>query len=305
LESPIVRFGDCEFDLDRKELRRNGSPVRLQSQPALVLAALLQRPGEVVSREELQSAIWGGDTFVDFERGLNFCMAQIRAALGDDAARPLYIRTVPRKGYQFIAPVHPPSVASPAPPPAPERSARRSIVLWTAAAVLILSAAAIAPVWLRARHHVRPGVGRAVPILAVVRFDNDTKDAELQTFADGLTDDLVVQLTTESRGRYRVVGNAPIVRVPREQRDLKAIGQSLGARYVVIGQVQGGDSKVLILAHLIRLSDLTHVWVVRTDGDLGDALRLQSRAAGEIAAQFADQMSKDPDTAASFPPANR
>jgi DNA-binding winged helix-turn-helix (wHTH) protein/TolB-like protein len=305
LESPIVRFGDCEFDLDRKELRRNGSPVRLQSQPALVLAALLQRPGEVVSREELQSAIWGGDTFVDFERGLNFCMAQIRAALGDDAARPLYIRTVPRKGYQFIAPVHPPSVASPAAPPAPERSARRPIVLWTVAAVLILSAAAIAPVWLRARHHVRPGVGRVVPILAVVRFDNDTKDAELQTFADGLTDDLVVQLTTESRGRYRVVGNAPIVRVPREQRDLKAIGQSLGARYVVIGQVQGGGSKVLILAHLIRLSDLTHVWVVRTDGDLGDALRLQSRAAGEIAAQFADQMSKDPDMAASFPPANR
>jgi DNA-binding winged helix-turn-helix (wHTH) protein/TolB-like protein len=305
LESPIVHFGEFAFDLDLKELRRNGSPVRLQSQPALVLAALLQRPGEVVSREELQSAIWGGDTFVDFERGLNFCMAQIRAALGDDAARPLYIRTVPRKGYQFIAPVHPPSVASPAAPPAPERSARRPIVLWTVAAVLILSAAAIATIRLRAGHHVRPSVGRVVPILAVVRFDNDTKEAELQTFSDGLTDYLVVQLTTDSQGRYRVVGNAPILRVPREQRDLKAIGQSLGAGYAVIGQVQGDGSKVLILAHLIRLSDLTHVWVVRTDGDLRDALRLQSRAAGEIAAQFADQMSKDPDRAASFPSANR
>jgi DNA-binding winged helix-turn-helix (wHTH) protein/TolB-like protein len=290
-----------EFDLDRKELRRNGSPVRLQSQPALVLAALLQRPGEVVSREELQSAIWGGDTFVDFERGLNFCMAQIRAALGDDAARPLYIRTVPRKGYQFIAPVQPLSITTPAPPPAPERSARRATVLWTLAAVLILIAAAIVTVRLRAGHPIR----RVVPILAVVRFDNDTQEAGLQTFADGLTDDLVVQLTADSDGRYRVVGNAPIVRVPREQRDLKAIGQSLGASYAVMGQVQGGGSRVLVLAHLIRLSDLTHVWVVRTDGDLSDPLRLQSRVAVEVAAQFADQMSKDPDKAVSYPATNR
>jgi DNA-binding winged helix-turn-helix (wHTH) protein len=129
MEESIVRFGEFEFDLDRKELRRNGSRAPLQSQPALVLAALLQRAGEVVSREELHSAIWGGDTFVDCERGLNFCMTQIRAALGDDAARPLYIRTVPRKGYQFIAPVQRPSVASPTPPPLPARTAPRSAPL--------------------------------------------------------------------------------------------------------------------------------------------------------------------------------
>jgi DNA-binding winged helix-turn-helix (wHTH) protein len=82
MEGSIVRFGEFEFDLDRKQLRRKGSEVRLQSQPGLVLAALLRRPGEVVSREELQSAIWGGDTFVDFERGLNFCVTQIRGGIG-------------------------------------------------------------------------------------------------------------------------------------------------------------------------------------------------------------------------------
>ena len=300
MEDSIVRFGEFEFDLERKELRRNKALVRLQSQPALVLGVLLQRAGDVVSREELQTAIWGGDTFVDFEQGLNFCMTQIRAALGDDATRPLYVRTVPRRGYQFIAPVQRPS-NSPTPPPPPEARTSRGIIGWRVAAVLILSVAAVAAVWLRASRNAR----RAVPILAVVRFDNDTTDTRLQTFADGLTDSLVVQLTADSRGTYRVVGNAPLVRVPREQRDLKAIGASLGAGYAVIGQVQGGGSKVLILSHLIRLSDLTHVWVVRTEGDLGDALRLQSRAAAEIAAQFADRMSKDPDTATSFPSSSR
>ena len=302
MEGSIVRFGEFEFDLDRKELRRKGAEVRLQSQPGLVLAALLQRAGEVVSREELQSAIWGGDTFVDFERGLNFCMSQIRAALGDDAARALYIRTVPRKGYQFIAPVQRPPAASATPPPPPAGRARRRIILWSLAAVLILSAAAIATVVrLQAGHSVQQGAGRASPILAVVRFDNDTKDADLQRFADALTDDLVVQLISDSRGGYRVVGNAPLVRVPRDERDLQAIRVSLGASYAVIGQVQGSGPKVVILAHLIRLSDLTHVWVVRTEGDLSDPLRLESRAAAEIASQFADRMSKDPDMAATFP----
>ncbi|MCU1313764.1 MAG: transcriptional regulator, CadC, partial [Acidobacteriaceae bacterium] len=211
MEGSIIRFGEFEFDLDRKQLRRKGSEVRLQSQPGLVLAALLRRPGEVVSREELQSAIWGGDTFVDFERGLNFCMTQIRAALGDDAARALYIRTVPRKGYQFIAPVQRPPAASATPPPPSPGKAGRPVILWSLAALLILSAAAIAVVRLRVGHSERRGFGPASPILAVVRFDNDTKDADLQRFADALTDDLVVQLTSDSRGRYRVVGNAPMV----------------------------------------------------------------------------------------------
>jgi TolB-like protein len=221
--------------------------------------------------------------------------------LGDDAARALYIRTVPRKGYQFIAPMQRPPAASATPPPPSPGKARRPVILWSLAALLILSAAAIAVVRLRFGHSERRGFGPASPILAVVRFDNDTKDADLQRFADGLTDDLVVQLTSDSRGRYRVVGNAPMVRVPRERRDLPALRASLGAGYAVIGQVQGSGSEVVILAHLIRLSDMTHVWVVRREGDLGDPLELQSRAAAEIAAQFADRMSRDPDAAASFP----
>ncbi len=100
-----LRFPPFELDLAGLELRRSGSLVRLQQQPAKVLALLVRRSGEPVTREEIQREVWGTDTFVDFEHGLNFCIRQIRAALGDDAAAPRFVETLPRRGYRFIAPV--------------------------------------------------------------------------------------------------------------------------------------------------------------------------------------------------------
>ena len=100
-----VRFGSFEFDTSSGELRRDGMLIHLQAQPAKVLAHLALHAGETVSREELHNAIWGEETFVDFERGLNVCIAQIRSALGDESTSPRFIRTVPRRGYQFISPV--------------------------------------------------------------------------------------------------------------------------------------------------------------------------------------------------------
>ncbi len=100
-----TRFGPFEFDAAARELRRNGDIVKLQSQPAHVLAVLVEHAGEVVTRESLRQAVWGGDTFVDFDKGLNFAIAQVRTALGDSADSPTYIRTFPKRGYQFIAPI--------------------------------------------------------------------------------------------------------------------------------------------------------------------------------------------------------
>jgi DNA-binding winged helix-turn-helix (wHTH) protein len=99
------RFGQFEFDAAKLELRREGVPVHLQSQPAQVLAFLVEHSNQVVSRDDLRRTIWGDKTFVDFTAGLNFCISQIRTALQDDSARPLYIQTVPKLGYRFIAPV--------------------------------------------------------------------------------------------------------------------------------------------------------------------------------------------------------
>ena len=101
----VFRFGVFELDPVTGELRRDGQPVSLQPQPARVLALLASRPGELISRDELQREIWGEETFVDFEHGVNFCVSRIRAALRDDAETPRFVETLPRRGYRFVAPV--------------------------------------------------------------------------------------------------------------------------------------------------------------------------------------------------------
>jgi DNA-binding winged helix-turn-helix (wHTH) protein len=100
-----AKFGEFEFDAVTGELSRRGEPVRLQAQPARVLAILVEHAGQVVTRDALREAIWGGDTFVDFDKGLNFAIAQVRTALGDSADAPSFVRTLPKRGYQFIAPI--------------------------------------------------------------------------------------------------------------------------------------------------------------------------------------------------------
>ena len=94
-----VRFAEFELDLRSGELRINGTSVKLQPQPAKILALLVRRRGETVTRDEIVEEVWGSETFVDYERGLNFAIRQIRSALGDDAERPLYVETVPKRGY--------------------------------------------------------------------------------------------------------------------------------------------------------------------------------------------------------------
>src|ERR1044071_3928415 len=104
-EQSSIRFGEFELELRSGELRKDGSPVKLQPQPLKVLALVVANAGRLGTREEIQRAVWDGETFVDFEHGLNFCIKQIRAALGDNAQAPRYIETLPRRGYRFIAPV--------------------------------------------------------------------------------------------------------------------------------------------------------------------------------------------------------
>lgn len=287
------RFGLFEYDAAKQELRREGALVRLQSQPAQLLACLVARRGEVVSREELRQAIWGSATFVDFDRGLNFCVSQVRAALSDDALTPRYIRTVPKRGYQFIAPVERVGEVDPESPLRveaipPRRRFPLSSAAWVGAGVLLLALTLSAGYRLRSWQ-----IAKRQPIVAVLRFDNETGDPAMARFSDGLTDNVVEQLTALSRGRYQVIGNARILRLPREGRDLQTISASLHAAYVVLGQVQGDGAQTRILAHLIRLPDQTHVCVARMDRSLADPSGVESEAAEKIAASFSERVVKD------------
>lgn len=300
MEHARFRFGLFEFDAATRKLRREGVLVRLQSQPAQALACLIERADQVVSREDLRKAIWGDETFVDFDRGLNFCISQIRSALKDDSAEPAYIRTIPKSGYQFVAPVQR-ILEHPAEPPKTQASPHRLFSGRTAALAL---AATVVLAFMAYRFRSIPGANQP-PILAVARFDNETGAPGVTDFSDALTDNIVEQLISQSSGRYRVIGNAQILRLPRERRDLKSIASSLHADYVVLGQVQSNGAQVRILAHLIRSSDQTHIWVARMDSALVDPLSLESEAARKIAAEFSPRVAADPSLAIPFPSANR
>ena len=111
----LLRFGVFELNLDLEEIRKNGTPLKLPPQPFKLLALLASRSGQVVTRDEIQEQLWGSDTFIDFEQGVNKCIKQIRTALSDNADNPLYLETIPRRGYRFLAPVR--TKIIPAPPP--------------------------------------------------------------------------------------------------------------------------------------------------------------------------------------------
>ena len=276
--SSTVRFGEFEFDSLAGELRRDGATTRLEPQPARVLALLVERAGGVVSREELQQRVWSVDTFVDFERGLNYCIAQIRAALGDSAAEPRFVETLPRRGYRFIAPVQDAAPASVG------RSWRRPAMAATAALVL-----AVAVAWsLFAREKTAGATRDSLVHIAVVPFDNETGVADYDRLAQTLTDATVARLAGKA-DRLAVVGNAAILYTPRTFRDLLAIGNSLGVSHVVLGQVQEIGGQLRITAHLIRVGDQAHVWAKRFEPLAADTATLDqdvSRAVTEAVTSF-------------------
>ena len=153
-------FGVYELDRDAMELRKHGALIRLQEQPFRVLAMLAERPGEVITREQLQEQIWG-NTFVDFDQSLNKAVNRVREALNDNAGTPQYVETVPRRGYRFIAPVAAPQTEAPAPAatvntvsvpaqPRSDKSPSRTIVLAALTMAVVLAAIGIAATaWLR------------------------------------------------------------------------------------------------------------------------------------------------------------
>ena len=137
----MIQFGVFEVDLQAGELRRNGSRVKLQEQPLQILTLLLERPGQVVSREELRTRLWPADTFVDFDHSLNAAVRRLRDALGDSAENPRFVETVARRGYRFLVPVSgmPPAVED----EMPVHSSRPTRIWWIASAAAVLLSAGL------------------------------------------------------------------------------------------------------------------------------------------------------------------
>jgi DNA-binding winged helix-turn-helix (wHTH) protein/TolB-like protein len=278
-----VSFGPYTIDPKAGELRRGGASVALQDLPFRLLSALAERPGELVTRSELTERLWGADTYVDSTAGLNTAVAKLRDALGDNADQPLYIETVPKRGYRFIGSIAVDdgrsatlSGSRPADPRRPESPALRPIqkrpMVWVAAACVVVALVSFATYQLRA--------GRAQTRVAVVLFDNETGRPDVSRLSQALTDATVFALAAQPK--LAVIGNAAILRTARPFRDIAAVRDELHADFIVIGQVQLVDDRILVRSHLIRAGDQAHVWF--NESRMNDSeTALQSDVAGRIA----------------------
>jgi TolB-like protein/DNA-binding winged helix-turn-helix (wHTH) protein/Flp pilus assembly protein TadD len=272
-ERNLVRFSEFELDLASGELQRAGALVHLQPQPAKLLHLLASHPGQLVSREQLRQELWGSDTFVDFDQGLNFCIKQIRTALGDDAEKPRFIETIPRRGYRFIATLTPPGTVAP-------RSGR----VWLAAlAVLLVLAGGAYLGWRRWRPQQR---GPARVLLAVLPFENLSGDPQQTYLSDGLTEQLITDLARLQPSRLGVIARTSTMHYRGRSNPVSQIGRELGVSYVVEGSVRRADERVRISVQLIRVDDQTHLWAESYEQRMGDVLAVQAEAARNIAEQI-------------------
>jgi TolB-like protein/DNA-binding winged helix-turn-helix (wHTH) protein len=292
-QSGIYRFGPFEFDPEIGELRRNGFRIPLEPQPTKALALLLSRAGSAVTREELQRHVWGPETHVDFERGLAYCISQIRGALGDSAESARYLRTLPRRGFTFFAPVQRGGHSESAPVEVGS-SPRHSTGSWGARAlavavpVLVVGAAALSfTLW---RGAPQPQASQPKIRLAIAAFDNETGEAALDPVSRGLSDAVVARLAQLPSDRLGVIGNAAILQRARTFRDVKSIGRELSADYVVLGQLQQLGPQTRVIVHLIRTTDETHLWADRFDREAPDWFTLQAEIAEAVAAAVSQKL---------------
>lgn len=264
----MIRFGPFELDPHTSELRRNGEGIPLAPQPFRLLLALATRPGELMTREELRQKVWDEGTFVDFERGLNFCILQVRTALGDDAKNPQYVETLPKRGYRFVGTIE--AEAGGLKPAAPHRWRMAA-----AAAGLIVVIFAIA--WQRV---AEPVSGR--PMIAVLPFD-DLSASRSAYLADGMTEELITHLGRIHPQRLGVIARTSVLRYAGTKKNVRTIGRELGARYIVEGSVRREGDHVRVTAQLIDAKDQTHLWADSFDRSGSGALGIQEDVAARIA----------------------
>ena len=268
-----LRFGPFGLDPQSGELRRDGAVVPLAPQPFRLLYTLASRPGELVTREELQQQVWGDGTFVDFDRGLNFCVLQARTALGDDAKQPAYIETLPRRGYRFIAPVEPSvegdAVAAPAKP---------LRLLWFLGAAALLVVMVLVAAWQR-----RENAGATGKVMIAVLPFEELSGSDAAFFADGMTDELITHLGALQPRQLGVIARTSILRYRGTQKSVSEIGRELGVTYVVEGSVRREGDRTRVTAQLIDARDQTHLWAESFDRSGTGALAIQRDVAERIA----------------------
>jgi len=290
-----LRFDGYELDVLAGQLRKHGVRLRLRGQPLQVLEILLERPGEVVTREELQSRIWPANTFVDFDHSLHNAIARIREVLGDSAETPRYIETLPRRGYRFIGALEEPetlpasekteeqTIPGPAVLPAPKQNKNR-IVITLCCVLFVLGIAA----WATRQYIIAKPAVSAIRSIAVLPLKNFSGDPSEEFFVDGMTDQLITDLA--KIGPLRVISGTSVMQYKGTKKGLPEIARELNVDAVVEGSAVRSGQRVRVTAQLIQASTDQHLWAETYDRDAGDILNLQSEVADAIAQQVRAQL---------------
>ena len=240
------RFGVFQFQPATLAFVKNGTSIRLQPQPARLLSLLLANAGNLVTREVIRELLWKDGTIVDFETGVNRCIRQLRTALGDDAVAPLYIKTVPRVGYSFIAPVVGGVSAPVAPPQSSDGAPSRSI--------------------------------------AVLPFANLSGDPRDEYFGDGLTEE-ITNVLAQMVG-LRVLARTSACAFKGKNDDIRGIAAALDVDNVLEGSVRRNGAQIRVTVQLIEAATGTHLSSKRYDGQMTDIFALQDEIAADVARQF-------------------
>ena len=299
------RFGVFEVDLRSGELRKQGIKIKLHDQPFQILAMLVEHPGEVVTREQLQQKLWPADTFVDFDRGLNSAVKKLRDALGDSAEIPRYVETLPRRGYRFIGSLGDASssrgehaLGVPGRVVAEQSAAAsegvvtevpavsgvsRRWTLWTAAGVL--AGLLVLLVGFDVGSWREKLLARATPVhirsIAVLPLENLSGDPAQEYFTDGMTDALVTELAQISS--LRVISRTSVMRYKGTRKPLPDIAKELNVDGIVEGSVVQSAERVRVNAQLIEAATDRHLWASMYERSPGDVVILQSEVARAIA----------------------
>jgi len=280
--SDVFHFGIFQLDLKAGELHKAGVKVKLQDQPFRVLALLVSRAGQVVTREELRQSVWSGNVYVDFDQGLNNAIKKVREALGDSADSPRFVETVARHGYRFI------TAASAAPARIAQPQSR--FALRTGRIGILISSAAVVLVavgyWAWHGSAVPAGPTSERVVLAVLPFENLSRDPDQEFFSDGLTEEMIAQLGKLNPEQLTVVTRASVAKYKRTSLSVAQIGTELHADYVLQGSVRRAPDRVRITVHLIRVPEQTDRWSDSYDRELKDMLTLQDSVARTVANQI-------------------
>jgi TolB-like protein/DNA-binding winged helix-turn-helix (wHTH) protein/Tfp pilus assembly protein PilF len=300
LPGRFARFGRFELDVRTGELSKEGRKVRLQDQPFQILLLLLERPGELVTRESVRQRLWSANTFVDFDQGLNNAIRRLRDALSDSPDAAGYVETLPRLGYRFVAPVTwipDPALPTPAvPPSAPvvtelkATAAARRRSGWLVAAACVVAAGALAYVGWLANRPEKSASGRIM--LAVLPFQTLGEPSD-DYLGDGLTDEMIGQLGALAPDRLGVIARTSAMQYKNASKSAAQIGRELRVAYLLEGSVRRSADRVRISVSLVEVANQTPRWSRAYETELIDVLTTQKEVARAVVEEMRIQLSPE------------